>query len=141
MEPIEIVRLRIGDTENSPFYPQLTDEQIQYYLDLHNGNVIAASADAALAVLLGISGNPIRERVGDVEVWRSADAYLAALKFIISNPSNALPNGLMPWSGGISKEEMCLNDSNPDLVKFPLENIRTCDSDALCSPCGDSILV
>jgi len=137
MEPILVVRLRIGDTEGSPFYQILTDEQIQYFLDLHNGDILAASRDAALAILMQLSGVATRERVGDVEVWRSVDAYLSALKFIISNPTNVLPNGLMPWSGGISKTEMCLNNSNPDLVKFELENIRTCDSDYICSPCSN----
>jgi hypothetical protein len=141
MEPILIVRLRIGDTEGSPFYPVLTDEQIQYFLDLHDGNIIAASKDSALAILMQLAGMATRERVGDVEVWRSVDAYLNALKFIISNPANFLPNGLMPWSGGISKAEMCLNNSNPDLVKFPLENIKTCDSDDSCSPCGSTLQI
>lgn len=140
MEPIDIVRLRIGDTEGSPFYQMLSDEEIQYFLDLHGGDVIAASKDAALSVMMQLAQMATRERVGDVEVWRSADAYLAALKFIIANPLYTLPNGLMPWSGGISKEEMCLNNSNPDLVKFPLENIRTCDADDLCSPCVQEII-
>lgn len=137
MDPILAVRLRIGDIEGSPFYPILTDEQIQYFLDIHNGNISAASKDAALAVLMQMAGMATRERVGDVEVWRSADAYMAALKFIISNPTLTIPNGLMPWSGGISKEEMCKNNSNPDLVKHALENIHTCDEDDPClTSCG-----
>ncbi len=135
MEPIEVVRLRTGDVEGNPLYPILTDEQIQYFLDLHSGNILAASKDCALAIVMQFAGIPQREKVGDIEVWRSVDSYLNALKFLISNPSISLPNGLMPWAGGISKEEMCLNNSNPDLVKFPLENIRTCDSDDFCSSC------
>lgn len=137
MDDIMIVRLLIGDVEGSPFYQLLTDEQIQYFLDLNNGNVRLAARDAAIAASMQLAGAATRERVGDVEVWRSADAYLNALKFMINNPTTNIPDGLMPWAGGISREEICNNRRNPDIVKNPLDEIYACDSDDPCiTSCG-----
>jgi hypothetical protein len=135
MDPILAVRLLIGDVEGSPFYQIFTDEEIQYFLDINGGNIRLAARDAAIAASMQIAGVATRERVGDVEVWRSAEAYLSALKFFITNPVANIPNGLMPWAGGISKTQVCENNNNPDLIKHPLENINTCDSDDICA-CG-----
>ena len=138
MDPIMAVRLLIGDVEGSPFYQLFTDEQIQYFLDINNGNVPAAARMAAIAASLQLAGWATRERVGDVEVWSSLSTnYLKALEMLITNPSVNIPNGLMPWAGGISKTQVCENNKNPDNVRSPLDSIYTCDIDDPCySKCG-----
>ncbi len=56
LTPIEQVRLLIGDTPSSPFYPLYTDEEIQQFLDLNNGNVIAAARMAAISASFILAG-------------------------------------------------------------------------------------
>lgn len=137
MTPVQQVKLLIGDIEGSPFYPLFTDEEIQQFLDLKNQNVIAAAQMAAISASMILAGWTTRERCADIEVWSSLSSnYLKALDYLINNPSGNIPNGLMPWAGGISKREVCQNNRNPDVVQNPLEHIFTCDSDDYCNTNG-----
>lgn len=137
---IESVRVLMGDTLTSPYYAMtgttiFTDEEIQYFLDLNGGDIGATVKTAAISASFQIAGIPTREVTGDIEVWNTfSTSYLKTLGYIITTPLNLIPNGLMPWVGGISKEAMCINNSNPDLVQSPLNTIYTCDSDDMCSP-------
>jgi hypothetical protein len=137
MDPILAVRLLIGDVPTSPFYQLFTDEEIQVFLDLNSGNIQAAARMAAISASMQLAAWSTRERTGDIEVWSSLSSnYLKALDYLINNPSGNIPNGLMPWAGGISKKEVCQNNRNPDVVQNPLEHIFTCDSDDYCNTNG-----
>lgn len=137
MDPILAVRLLIGDVPTSPFYQLFTDEEIQVFLDLNSGNIQAAARMAAISASMQLAAWSTRERTGDIEVWSSLSSnYLKALDYLINNPTGNIPNGLMPWAGGISKKEVCQNNRNPDVVQNPLEHIFTCDSDNYCNTNG-----
>lgn len=126
---IEIVRLLIGDTPTSPFYQLFTDEEIQQFLDLNDGNVMRAARMAAIAASLQLAGWTTRERTGDIEVWSSlSTSYLKALdNFIKDSGSVSIPSGLLGYAAGISYEDVCANDRNPDNVRPGLIGIRLCD--------------
>lgn len=130
MTDIEIVRLLIGDIPTSPFYQLFDDESIQQFLDLNGGNVRQAARMAAIAASMQLAGWTTRERTGDIEVWSSLSTqYLKALENLINDSSAAnLPNGLMPYASGISWEDMCTNNANPDNVRSPLTKIKVCDT-------------
>lgn len=139
LSPIESVRLLIGDIPGSPFYPLYTDEQIQEFLDLSNGNIQQAARLAAISASFILAGWSTRERTGDIEVWNSLSTqYLKALDNVINNPILELPNGMMPYAGGISWADVCANNRNPDNVRSPLTKIKTCDCDDKCS-CGSDV--
>lgn len=137
---IEIIRMLVGDTESSPFYPVLSDEQYQALIDLYGPSTQNVVKWAAASIALTIAGYNIRERVGDEEIWNNyASNYLKALQAIIDNPIISIPNGMMPWAGGISWVDVCANNSNPDNVRSPLTQIKTCDCDNKCGcGCGDT---
>lgn len=138
LNPIESVRLLIGDIPGSPFYPLYTDEQIQEFLDLSNGNIQQAARLAAISASFILAGWSTRERTGDLEVWNSLSTqYLKALDNVINNPILELPNGMMPYAGGISWADVCANKRNPDNVRNPLTKIKTCDCDDKCSCYSD----
>lgn len=139
LEKIALVRLLIGDTPRSPFYPLYSDEEIQIFLNKNNGNVMAAAKDAAIGGAFIVGGWATRERTGDIEVWNSLGTnYLAALKIFLGNDSVNIPNGLMPWAAGISRAEMCEMARNPDLYRGKLLDIYLCDCERPCEPiyCG-----
>lgn len=140
LTPIEQVRLLIGDVPSSPFYQLFTNDEIQFFLDQNNGNVQLAARMAAIAASFQLAGWNTRERVGDEEIWNSLSTqYLKALQNVIDNPIINLPNGMMPWAGGISWADVCANNSNPDNVRSPLTKIKTCDCDNKCGcGCGDT---
>lgn len=140
LTPIESVRLLIGDIPGSPFYPLYTDEQIQEFLDLSNQNIQQAARLAAISASFILAGWSTRERTGDIEVWNSLSSqYLKALENVINNPILELPNGMMPYAGGISWADVCANNQNPDNVRSRLTQIKTCDSDDECPSCGDGV--
>lgn len=126
---IKQVRLLIGDTEASIFYPIFTDEEIQMYLELENWNVLRAARRAATGAAFILSTVSYRERTGDIEVWNNASIqYLRVLEsFINDKGSFSLPEGIIPYAAGISKADVCAANMNPDRVRSPLAQIRTCD--------------
>lgn len=125
LTPIEQVRLLIGDVPSSPFYQLFTDEEIQQFLDMNNGNVYAAARLAAISASFQLSGWSTRERTGDIEVWSSLSTqYLKSLDYFINNPGTLIPAGLFPWSASMGS---C----------SPLLNIEVCDGDACKSNCND----
>lgn len=133
LTPVEQVRLLCGDTVGSPFYQMLTDEEVQFFLDLNGQNVMAAARQAAISISMQLAGWTTRERTGDIEVWSSLSTqYLKALENLINDTSAGnLPNGLMPYASGISWSDMCANNANPDNVRSPLTQIQVCDTPAI----------
>lgn len=115
---VEKVRILIGDVPGSVFYQLFSDEEIQMFLDLANGDVFEAAKRAAIAASMQLAGYNTRERTGDIEVWNSlATQYLKALDNLINTPTSLLPQRLTPYAGGISKQDMFNNDSNQDNVR------------------------
>lgn len=136
LTPVEQVNLLIGNIPANPFYPIFSNEEIQQFLDLNNQSVPLAARMAAIAASFTIAGYSTRERTGDLEVWNNyASNYLKALENLISNPIDSIPNGMMPWAGGISWADVCANNHNPDNVRPKLTQIKTCDCDDRCG-CG-----
>ena len=142
LTPVEQVRFLIGLGPSSPFNDFVTNQEIEWALEYTNGNVLQAARIVAIALSLQLSGVSSRERVGDIDVWNNVStAYTKALdNFINDNSPVTLPNGMMPWAGGISWSDICANNSNPDNVRPKLTQIKTCDSDDKCNSCGCSFL-
>lgn len=134
----EQVRLLIGLVPTSPFYSFLSDVDIQWFLEIEGNRVYAAARRAAYAVALQLAGVNSRERVGDIEVWSTvSSAYLKVLESFYDDSSiNNLPNGLMPYASGISWEDWCANNLNPDNIRSPLSKIKACpeESNLNCNP-------
>jgi len=117
LTPIEQVRLLIGDVPSSPFYQLFSDEEIQQFLDMNNGNVYSAARLAAISASFQLAGWSTRERTGDIEVWSSLSTqYLKSLDYFINNPGTLIPAGLFPWSANtcpskLMSIEICDGDS------------------------------
>lgn len=129
LSEIDIVRLRIADTASSPFYPLLSDEDIEYCLEANYGNITAAVQLAATCAYGQVSKIPIRERVGDVEVWNNVSkAYKDFLDIIIKSSTGgaaALAYLAKPYSAGISWTDLLANYGNPDVIKSSLALLET----------------
>lgn len=112
--PIDAIRLCLGDSSEE--YEILKDADYQYFLDKYDGNERRATLDAARAILFALASKT-RERIDVLEVhgdqW--ARQYREALLEMLRNPELTL-SVAMPYAGGISKEDMYLNDTNSDNV-------------------------
>lgn len=126
---IEAVRLLIGLTPANPFVNYMTDDDIQWFLDYKNGDVVQAARMAAISLSLALTSVNSREITGDIHVYNDiARAYTLSLgNFIDDAVSANIPNGLMPYAAGISYSDICENNSNLDNVRQPLAGIRVCD--------------
>lgn len=139
LTPVEQVNLLIGNTVSNPFYPILSEEEVQQFLDLNGQNVYQAARMAAISVSMIIPSYNTREMTGEIEVWNDyAKNYLAALANFINNPTVLIPMNLMPWSANT-----CANSK--------LMNIEVCDGDICreaeccevgcgCTSCGDTFV-
>lgn len=109
-EKVLLIRLLIGDTENSPFYPLFTNEEIESFLLYANGDVTKAARTAAISASMQLSGQSSKERIGDLEIWNSlSSGYLASLKYFINNPDYKVPEGLFAWSASNGSYSKLLN--------------------------------
>jgi len=112
---VEKVKIIVGDVPTNPLYQILDDETYEYLLETTNGDVWQAAIKAAIIISLRIASYPTRERAGNYEVWNSySTAYLAALQNIIKTPASLLTSKIIPYAGGISKQDMFCNDGNQD---------------------------
>lgn len=123
---IDLVRLLVGDTPGSIFYPIMTDDEYYLILEFYNWDVMKAARRIAISISLKLSQTSTRERTGDIEVWNSAATeYAKALDAFLNDPIN-LPDRIKPFVGGISKEQICEWNNNPDAVRSPLTQISPC---------------
>lgn len=126
LTPTEQVRFLIGLGPNSPFNEFVTDAEIEWALEIANGDVWQAARMVAIALSLNLSTVNTRERTGQIEVWNQAStAYRQALDNFINDPTVRIPANLFPWSAGA--------DSCNKLL-----NIELCDGDNCASACGCS---
>ena len=98
------VRLMIGDTPSSPFYPLFQDEEVEQLLAMSNWNLRSGIRNAAIAASMQFAQYTYRERSGDIEVWNNISIqYQKALQNLVTESGTAaLPDGMMPYFGGIS---------------------------------------
>ena len=110
MTPIEEIKLEIGLNGDTSFL--ISDEEIQYFLDKHDGNKKRASLDVAKTLLFVLSRYTHERSGNELEIWNNQwfEQYMQALKLYISNPSFSLAvSSAMPYAGGISKSDMANN--------------------------------
>ena len=119
---IDLVRIYIGDTETSPFYPVLTDEEIGSILEYRGWDVKKGIRDSAISASMQFAQMTYRERTGDIEVWNNVSLqYQKALQDLINDKSiTTLDIGLMPYFGGISWCKVGEINSNSDQVRSSL---------------------
>ena len=127
IEKIKLVRLNIGDSSSSPFYPLFDDDEIASFLKMNGWNVRRASRQAAIAASMNFSQMATRERTGDIEVWNSvASQYIKALENIIKGNVEDFGT-LRPYFGGVDACTVAANENDPRNVRSPLAQIGTQD--------------
>ena len=121
LNPIQQIRLEIaliGDAENL-----LSEEELQYFLDKHNGSVRRASLDAAKTVLFILSTR-VHEKIEMLEIWGHTwfENYMKTLQMYINDPnySIALENA-KAYAGGISVSDIRSNINNPDNLALDVD--------------------
>ena len=113
---IDRVRLRLGDT-TCPYI--LDDQTIEYYLSKNANNESRTYRELLTVVLFSLS-RLTRERAGDLEIYGSEyfRQYFDSVKLALSNPElNYIV--AMPYSGGISRNDMATNQQDTDSVDKP----------------------
>ena len=114
LNPIQQIRLEIaliGDAENL-----LSDEELQYFLDKHNGSVRRASLDAAKTVLFILSTR-VHEKIEMLEIWGHTwfENYMKTLQMYINDPNYSIAlESAKAYAGGISVSDIRSNIDNPD---------------------------
>lgn len=114
---VEAVRLLIGLTERSPFYGLISDEEIGWFLEQSDDNIINASIAAGFAACNFLSQVNTKEKFGDIEAWNEvAREYKKSFALWAEDQkdTNPLPNGVMPWAAGVSVEDLQASMNNPD---------------------------
>lgn len=120
---VEQVRWRYGDTTVNPFYPILSDDEIEDSLERYNNNLDATVQECAQAASFYMACRNNREYVGDVEIWNeAAKNYKDVLKVLISSFKGKIPNGVLPYAAGTSLEDLQASLEDPDKVIPPLTN-------------------
>ena len=129
-ELVDMVRILVGDTDNSLFYPMLSDNEVVALLKLEQYNVLRAARRAATTIAFFLATTNTRERSGDIEVFNNASAaYKDVLEnFLNESGSLSLPNHLLPYAAGISNKDYCKSINNPDTRRSPLAQITPCNS-------------
>lgn len=123
-EKIRLVRLNIGDSPSSPFYPLFDDDEIAMFLKYNSWNVRKASRQAAIAASMNFSQTVYRERTGDIEVWNNVSIqYLKALENIIKGSVDDYGT-LRPYFGGIDWCTVNKYNTDPNNVRSPLTQIN-----------------
>ena len=126
---IALLRILLGDTEHSVFYPILTDEEYYVLLEANNWDVNKAKRQAGFSILFYLTQVNYRERTGDLEVWNNASIeYRKALNDLLDDTKNNLPTDIRPYAGGISAKEVCGLIHDPDYLRHPLSQITHCSS-------------
>lgn len=125
---INLVRILVGDVEQSIFYPVLSDEEYFQILEANGWNIQRAARSAAMSIAFQLSAFPYRERAGDIEVWNNASIqYLKVLTLFLDNNNPLdLPQDIMPYAAGISRSDVRDSNCNPDKNRSPLARISPC---------------
>lgn len=121
---IRMVRLMIGDSPGSPFYPLFDDDEIASVLEYNKWNIRKATRQMAIAASMNFSQMVYRERTGDIEVWNNVSIqYQKALENIIKGSVDDFGT-LRPYFGGIDWCTVNKYNNHPDNVRSPLAQIN-----------------
>lgn len=125
---IKIVRIGYGDVEGSIFYPILTDYEVYLILEQENWNVRKAILRCAYSAAFQLSMMNTREKTGDIDVTNlAALEYRKVLEALIRQPVFLnLPEKIIPYVAGMSKEDREETLNNPDMIRNPLFQITPC---------------
>lgn len=106
------IRLRVGDIQDVPILP---DSIYTYYYQVNNSNENRTIVSIAYAILAALSQNT-RERLDRIEYYgqEAFDNYLKFINVLIKDPRTSMTIAGV-YCGGLSKEDMRENDSNPDV--------------------------
>lgn len=86
------VRLLIGDTDITPTTDaQFTDEELQYFLDTHGGNINLAAAMALGAWIGALTRELKSEKIGDYSYTRNTIANMNKLKKELEDTDSETP--------------------------------------------------
>ncbi len=117
-DPVDIVRLNIGDTSDINW---LSDVEIQYALDSNSGNINAATKQSATYILarLAFSG---RERLDKLEFYGSEvyNNYLKFLKEIINSAVYSGTAGIYVAGLDLADVQNNINDKTIVQHKMPI---------------------
>ena len=106
------IRLRVGDVQDIQIFP---DSIYTYYYQENNENENTTVKEMAYYILGALSQNT-RERLDRIEYYgqEAFDNYLKFINVLIKDPRTSMSiTGV--YCGGLSKEDMRENDSNPDV--------------------------
>ena len=108
----DALRFHLGDTDSSD--QQLSDQEINYLLQLHGGNVYLATADAARS-LAGQFSRQSDKQVGDLRLslGQKAEHYWQLAKRMELQGQKRVT----PYAGGISRADKKNNRDREDRVK------------------------
>ncbi len=113
---IEELRYNVGDISED--FQILPDSTYEWLLTKYSNNISACIKDAARFCLFGLANFPTRERTGQIEVWNDwANTYRKALEYLLKDTTLSLGGVLVPYAGGISKEDMANNDAVIDNLR------------------------
>jgi hypothetical protein len=122
---IDLLRIMLGDTPASVFYPILMDSEYATLLAVNNWDVNKAARQAAFSILFYLTQVSYRERTGDIEVWNNASIeYRKALNDYLSSGKNVLPEDLIPWVAGANKDDVIRYQR--ETVRSPLAQLGVC---------------
>lgn len=115
MDTLMQLRLFIGDAIE-PYV--LTDEQLQFYLDEANGNIVVAANKLRPIVAMQLATSQVREREGSVEVYggEKSSNFLRVLKFLEEQGSLDFKASAAPIIGGVRKSANIAIDNDPESV-------------------------
>lgn len=111
---VTAIRLEIGLVSEA--VDVLSDEELQYFLDKHNGSVKRASLDAAKTVLFILS-QFTHERSDMLEIWGHTwfENYMKSLQLYLNNPNFSINiDSARAYAGGISKTDIRSNIDKED---------------------------
>lgn len=128
-EYVKLVRILVGDTNSCMFYPMVDDDDILTLLELEKWNILRGAKRVAITIAFMLSSYPTRERSYDVEVWNEfAKSYKNVLDTFINDAHSLnIPNDVIPYAAGISKEDVSKYRGHPDTNRSPLSQITPCN--------------
>ena len=112
---VTAIRLEIGLVSEAA--DVLSDEELQYFLDKHNGSVKRASLDAAKTVLFILSQLVHERTASDLEIWNHTwfENYMKSLQLYLNNPNFSIAiDSAKAYAGGISKKDIRSNIDKED---------------------------
>lgn len=126
---IDYLRITLGDSGGSVFYPILTDQEYAIVLEREGWNLDRATKKIAFSILFYLTQTSYRERTSDIEVWNNASIeYRRALNDLLNDMSTGLHIIGSPWAAGIDAAELRRFRNDPNVVRSPLAQIGHCES-------------